>query len=88
MSYATQGLIAADEHMRTRVAQSAAQEGVPSDPDTWTRDRARYWASAPGWDLAWESAVVAGITEPGAREDVITDGMILAVVQPMVAGQP
>lgn len=84
--YLTQGQIAADEDMRVRVAQAAAQEGVTDagiDPDVWTNEWKRVWASAPGWSEAWESAEAGGNETPGADPAVITDGQILAQVQGM-----
>jgi hypothetical protein len=42
-------------------------------------------AATPGWAEAWESAVAGGIVSPGSDPGVITDGMILAAVQPMGA---
>jgi hypothetical protein len=84
--YLTQSLIAADVAMTNRVAQAAAQEGVAEagfDPDWWTNSWRRVWASSPGWDAAWESALASGIENPGANPTVITDGEILAQVQSM-----
>jgi hypothetical protein len=71
-----------------RVAQAAAQEGAPGNPDEWTNDNRRYWASSPGWSEAWESARASHpddpTYDPGTDEAVITDGMILATVQQMI----
>jgi hypothetical protein len=70
--------------MRQRVAACAAQEGVQS-PERWAEDNALMWASAPGWDTAWEYALATDPeSDPGLNEAVITDGMILAQVQFMV----
>jgi hypothetical protein len=87
--YLTQSIIADDPYMRLRVASCAAQQGVTDvgiDPDEWTRQWRRVWASSPGWDTAWESAKVANppVQEPGADTGVITDGMILSQVQSMM----
>lgn len=86
MTYLIQNEISESPAMRNRVAQAAAQEGASSDPDSWAFNFRRTWASAPGWDAAWESYLVSnpGVTDPGANEAVITDGMILAQVQAMV----
>lgn len=89
MTYLTQSIIADDAYMRLRVASCAAQEGcteVGIDPDMWTFDWRRVWASAPDWDAAWESAMAADppLDEPGKDEGVITDGMITAQVQAML----
>lgn len=88
MSYLTQNEIANNRAMLDRVAQAAAQENVSTDPDRWTYDNRRDWASSPGWDLAWDSALVSHPEEdydPGTDEGVVTDGMILSQVQSMQA---
>ena len=87
MSYLTQSIIADDPYMRLRVASAAAQEGCTDtgvDPDAWTLEWRRVWASAPGWDAAWESAQAGSIPDPGSKPDVITDSMILSQVQSMI----
>lgn len=77
--------------MRRRVAASAAAEGVPA-AKTWAADNDLYWAAAPGWGAAWASSMAAHpddpTWDPGAQRDVITDGMILAQVQAMLAAGP
>lgn len=84
MSYLTQNDIANNRAMLDRVAQAAAQENAGTDPDRWTYENRRDWASAPGWDAAWESALVSDPdADPGINEGVITDGQILAQVQSM-----
>ena len=83
MSYLTQAHIAGNSAMYERVAQCAATEGF-ADPSGWASANARTWAASPGWDTAWESALVAHPQpdyDPGADEAVITDGMILSEVQ-------
>lgn len=83
MSYLTQSEIAFNESMSNRVTQGAVTEGRP---EQWAYNTRRQWASAPGWDDAWESARVAHPEEdydPGADEAVITDGMILSQIQSM-----
>ena len=93
MSYLTEGDIAADTAMQTRVAQAAAGEGLPEDPNTgrpydpdrWTMEHRRTWAAAPGWSEAWESAETSDPDgDHGANEGVVTDGMILAQIQSML----
>jgi hypothetical protein len=87
MSYLTQDEIANNEAMKARVAQCAAQQLIP-DVDRWTYENRRTWAAAPGWDAAWESALVAHPEpdyDPGSDAAVITDGMILSQVQAMMA---
>lgn len=84
MSYLTQSEIAANEAMQARVAQAVAGEGLQDNPDSWAYNMRRTWSSAPGWDSAWESALVAAPgSDPGINEAVITDSMILSQVQSM-----
>lgn len=107
MSYLTQNEIAQSLTMTNRVAQAYADEVFDAygpidpqtqrtkDPDLWAASERRYWASAPGWSEAWESALASHQPEqpitdpepydPGADPAVITDGMILSQVQSMIA---
>ena len=98
MGYLTQNEIATSASMNNRVAQAAAEQEYP-DPDRWTYDHRRTWASAPGWDDAWESykashpdpdPIPDGYIrpDPGADEGVITDSMILSQVQAMAPAPP
>ena len=91
MSYLTQSAISGSYGMIQRVAQCAAAEAdnaeFDGDPDVWTYENRRTWAAAPGWDAAWESAMVGHpdpAYDPGMDEAVITDGMILAAVQSLL----
>ena len=87
MSYSTQSDISGDSKMRARVAQAAAEQGCADaglDPDQWSQMWRRIWAAAPGWDLAWESAVAGENPSPGDDPAVITDAMVLAQVQSMM----
>jgi hypothetical protein len=81
--YLTIATIAADQTMRNRVAACAAEQGAPT-PEHWAYDNAYQWAAAPEWAAKWESAAAAGNTNPGADPTVITDGDVLAVIQPMI----
>jgi hypothetical protein len=88
MSYLTQNEIASNKAMLDRTAQAVAQEGVSPDADRWTYEHRRTWASAPGWDAAWESAKVSHPEpeyDPGEDESVITDAQILSQIQAMTA---
>lgn len=83
MSYLTQNEIAENQSMENRVAQAAAQEGKPPE---FMYEKRRVWASAPGWDAAWESSRASHPEpeyDPGADEAVITDPMILSQIQSM-----
>lgn len=83
MSYNTQAALAVDGDLRNRVAACAATQGVPA-PVQWAD--AHLWAlsAAPGWDAAYSYALTSNVERPGYAENVITDGMILASVQPLV----
>jgi len=95
MSYLTQGVIAENGAMRTRIAQAYAIEtDGTEDADQWTYRQRRYWAAAPGWDAAWEYSLnthpddgdpATEPYDPGSDEAVITDGQILSQIQAMLA---
>lgn len=89
--YLTQSKISEDAYITARIAQCAAQQGCAQDgidPDTWAREWRRVWASSPGWDGKWESALARPDNPPGylpgADEAVITDQDILSQVQAMM----
>ena len=95
MSYLTQNSIAQSSAMQDRVAQAATSENLQGwDADLWMSTYRRTWAAAPGWDDAWESALVSHPNDPdappgtdynpGLDESVITDSMILSQVQAML----
>ena len=84
MTYMSISTIAADDAIRRRIAACAAQEGAEA-PETWAFTNALKLAASPGWAEAWDYALaVDPEASPGAREDVITDGMILAAVQQLL----
>ena len=88
--YLTAWTISTDEGMRARVSACYATE-VPTStvrPEQWAYEQALYWATAPGWSQAWEYAAAAGNPDPGSDPTVITDGMILAQVQLLLAPEP
>jgi hypothetical protein len=82
--YLTIAVVSTDTFMIQRVAACAAQQGQ-TEPHWWATQNGYLWAAAPGWGAKWDSAVASGIAEPGKDPAVITDGDILAVVQPMVS---
>lgn len=84
MSYATHASIVQSGSLRQRITACAAQEGA-SDPPRWVN--AVIW-SLPGsdWIAAWASAEAGNPgADHGANEGVVTDGMILAAVQPRLS---
>lgn len=87
MTYATIAAIAGDFTLAARMTAAAAQEHKSRPYEDWVNDYRWDLAATPGWAAAWESAVAAGIVNPGGDEGVITDAMILAAVQPMGVDQ-
>jgi hypothetical protein len=83
MTYNTVADMAEDEALNRRVTAAVATEQI-IDPAAWLYPRMWQVAAQPGWAAAWESAVAGGITDPGANEGVITDGMILSAVQDII----
>ena len=95
MSYASIVDMSQSAALRARVAACAADEGLQGDPTVWAASH--IWeivASDAGWVQAWDSAVASSSVnynpDTGARDDVITDAMILSVVQPLITagGEP
>jgi hypothetical protein len=80
MAYWDIAQMSADIDLTSRVAASAAQEGIP-DPRNWAGDNMLLVAASPGWSDAWASAVASGNEFPGRDPAVITDGQILSAVQ-------
>lgn len=83
MTYADITAITQSTSLIDRMTAAAAQENKPKPYDGWVRERIWELAVTPGWAEAWGSALASGIIDPGASPTVITDGMILAAVQPM-----
>ena len=88
-TYLTISEIAAHPIFSQRVTACASQQGAP-DPPTWTLGHRWQVAATPGFAAAVDSWRAAN---PGADPDgwaaewnVITDGMILAAVQPLILG--
>jgi hypothetical protein len=92
MSYADMAAIVAaagpDTTWRLRLRLCAAKQlaaaGDARQPDWWVSTHLELLATQPGWVEAWTSAVTGGQAEPGVRDDVITDSMILSAVQSMI----
>lgn len=81
-SYIAVAKIVHDTNLRERLIACAATEHKPN-PMQWVIDRIWELAATPGWGDAWEYALLTNIVDPGLREDVISDGAILAAIQPM-----
>jgi hypothetical protein len=80
MSYSSIAKCAEDRAFNDRLRACIADEGTDDPTDEATRLR---WivASADDIEAAYESALAAENPDPGGDESVITDGMILGVVQ-------
>lgn len=83
MTYSDIATITESPSLRRRLTAAAAQEHKTPPYESWVAQNIWAIAASPGWADAWASAVAGGVTDPGANESVITDGMILAVVQPI-----
>lgn len=86
MTYNTVADMAEDLALNRRLTAAVAKEGI-LDPKGWLYPRNWQLVSQPGWDAAWDSAVAGGVANPGEDEAVITDGMILAGVQAIIAAE-
>jgi hypothetical protein len=89
MSYSSIVEMVGSASLQSRVAAAAANEGYIGDPMEWARQNIWAVAASPGWTAAWDSARADTSDnfnpDTGRRSDVITDGMILSAVQPLVA---
>lgn len=86
MAYATIAAMAQDLALFQRLTAAAAEEHKTRPYPDWVDTYRWDLAATPGWAAAWESAVANLNPDPGNDPAVITDGMILAAVQPMGAG--
>jgi hypothetical protein len=88
MSYTSMVEMTTSTALKLRVAACAADEGLDTDPAQWAEQNMWRVVVAADWVAAWDSAVATHSDnfnpDTGARDDVITDAMILSVVQPMV----
>lgn len=81
MSYNSMYLMSEDQELRGRLVACAAKEGVVN-PQLWVSQQIHALVTSPGWDAAWDSALALGPgIRPGSMPNVITDQMILSVVQ-------
>lgn len=87
MTYNAIAAAAQDQHLRMRIAACIAQEtpGRSEHPITLADQIQWRVVAAPGLADAYSYAVLTEIAEPGKDESVITDAMLLAAVQPLVA---
>jgi hypothetical protein len=82
MSYLTVAACVADADLTNRIRACYADEGG----DVNTIAPGVFWSVATAADVeaAYAAALAAGTDRPGADEAAVTDGMILANVQPLV----
>lgn len=83
MTYANIAAITQSASLFSRLTACAAEENKTTPYSSWVSNHIWDIAATPGWAAAWGSALAAGVTDPGANEGVISDGMILAAIQPM-----
>lgn len=87
MTYRTINIIATATALQCRLYGGAAEQGV-ADPVSWVWEHRFALAAQPGWAAAVESWQAAHPDrEDGWQDDdgVITDGMILAAIQGLLA---
>lgn len=85
MAYIDIADMSGDTFLMQRVTACAAEQDVP-DPQGWAYLHRWEWAASPGWADAFGYAKAGGNPNPGRDPAVITDGMILAEVQSLLAG--
>lgn len=83
MSYSTQARMADDYDIHRRAAACAAAEGI-ADPFGWAVNHSWALSALPGWDAAYEAALLVGNNSPGNTTTVVTDGMILSGVKHLI----
>lgn len=85
MTYNTNAEIAKSETLFPRLVACAAEQDKAKPYETWVEEHIWDIAVTPGWSEAWAYAKSQGPgPDLGSSEVVITDGMILAAIQPMV----
>lgn len=90
MSYYAVSQMVASQSLRDRITSAVAQEGEPN-PFTWVVEHVYQVVSHADWIEKWDYAQdtynINMNPDTGARDDVISDEMILASVQ-AVRGTP
>jgi len=92
MSYLDVANMVQSESLRGRLCAAAANEAnagtvlIPDQPESWVGVHRWQLCAAPGWGDAWASAEASDPGgDHGADPGVITDPMILAEVQAVLA---
>lgn len=83
MSYLSISKCVADNDFQNRVIACVADEG--HNPQNIAPDLFWQVAAANDIEAAYESALAAENPSPGGDESVISDAMILGVVQPIIS---
>ena len=86
MTYSTVVLMQKSESLRKRIIAAVAVENFTPSPEQWTNDQLWFLVSSTEWQTAWTNAQKQADNnkinpDTGARDDVITDTMILGAVQ-------
>lgn len=88
MSYSSIVEMAQSQSLRQRITAAVAAEGI-DNPEQWAGSYIWKIVAAPSWDDQWDYAKatyqVNANPDLGARNDVISDGDILASVQAVQA---
>ena len=92
MSYATTSDMKNDLELRARLVACAAIERESRSArqpghEMWVEGHIWQIVAHADWDAAYGYAVNTGVDNPGRREDVITDAMILSSIQPIVISE-
>ena len=80
MTYLSQAALVDEVALRRRIVACASISGV-DDADSWAHQNMWLFATQPGWESAYETALDNGKPKPGEDQTVISDAMILAAVQ-------
>lgn len=88
MSYATINRCAGDQALQGRVSAACAAEGRTADANTAMYEVIWGVAAASDVEAAYASALASDNPDPGGDETVVTDPMILAHVQALLAAGP
>lgn len=78
MSYFAQSKLVSNGDLMIRIAACAATQGV-SNPESWANEHKWLWSVQPGWVAAYIGA--------GEKTSGVTDEMILAAVQKVIADE-
>jgi hypothetical protein len=86
MAYSTAVLMQKSESLKKRVIAAVAAENFTPAPEQWTTDQFWFLVASTEWQTKWADALKQSDNtkinpDIGARDDVITDLMILAAVQ-------